>query len=152
MPYRNALMLVLPLLSAVPMPAAACSIEQAVYRIDGAAGFQITFRKAETLTAWSDLDAILTTPSRELVLGMTASNGYPEEFLVLEDPDGTGPADAGSFRFFSFDKGLQPQGLPSSDHVAPDYLLIPDLGSYLFYYSGQQEFLPTGMWRRQGCP
>jgi hypothetical protein len=148
-PGTKALLLAM-IASAVPLEAATCDMLQAVYRIDGEEDFQISFRLAESLTAWSDLDVIVKTPLRELVLEMRSSNGYPEEFLVMEDP-ADGPAEWVSFRFFTFDKELTPLGMRSRSDDAPKYLLIPDLGSHLFYDAGPREFVPTEMWRLQTC-
>ncbi|MCA0434480.1 MAG: hypothetical protein LCH46_14610 [Proteobacteria bacterium] len=125
-----------------------CLGDGAVYRIDGAEGFELRFKKAAEPYAASDLEAVLVTPQRSLTFSMTASNGYSMNYLL---PDEVKEGEEESFRLYGFDETLAAAELPQSGRPAPRYFFTPDLGLALWYAGGQRQYLPAEMWRLQPC-
>lgn len=135
-----------------PAFAADCSIDKAVYTVKNpdAEGFSLTFRPAVEPNAWSDLQATLTTPSREYKFSLTASNGYSYNYLVPAWKDAPEDAD---FHLFLFDKDLAVLDLPAKGKPAAHAILTPELGSWLYYGAEGEtrDFLPVGMWTLAKC-
>ncbi len=139
--------------SAAPALSAECAIDQVTYVQPEAAGYTLSFRPAAEPNAWSNLEATLKTPTREFKYSMTASNGYSFNYLVPSWKDA--PEDA-SYHIFLFDKDFKTLELPNKGVAAPAAILTPEIGVGLYYgdintNSAVQEFLPTDMWRAEGC-
>ena len=125
-----------------------CLADHAVYHMDDGKGFTLKFVKAKEPTAYSALDAIVTSPKRKLEFSFTASNGYSFNYLVPRWKDA--PADA-DFHIFIFDSKMKTLDLPQSGKAAPPFLLTPELGSFFWYGQEPREFLPANVWRLQTC-
>jgi hypothetical protein len=125
-----------------------CLADHAVYQMDDAKGFTIKFVNAKEPTAYSQLDAILTTPTRSFAFSFTASNGYSFNYLVPRWKDAAADAD---FHLFLFDNKMKTLELPQMGKAAPPFLLTPELGTFLWYGEEPREFLPANMWHLQGC-
>ena len=124
--------------------AKSCPAEKAHYSIAGAKGFALSFKKAKEPNAWSDLIAVLKTPTRLLEYSFTASNGYSNNYLVPLPYD---EKDDSTIHFYGFDKNLKITDLPNLGKAAPLQLFIPELGTVLYYGDvDKREFLPTEMW------
>jgi hypothetical protein len=125
---------------------AGCNGLGATYEMTGAQGFSLVLVRAAEPNAYSDLEAVLQTPTRKLNYTFAASNGYSMNYLVEKGP-AEDAQDEGSFRFYGFDEKLNLTDLPSSKAAAPPLVFVPDLGPKLYYGESTREFLPVGMWR-----
>lgn len=134
----------------LPAIAADCTIEKATYTQPNAEGFSLTFRPATEPNAWSDLEATLTTPTREFKFSMTASNGYSFNYLV---PTWKGAPEDTDFHLFLYGKDFATLELPNKGKPAPVAILAPDLGPLLYYSEAMkvQEYIPPEMWRITKC-
>lgn len=134
----------------LPAIAADCTIEKATYTQPNAEGFSLIFRPAAEPNAWSDLEAILKTPTREFKFSMTASNGYAFNYLVPSWKDA--PEDT-EFHLFLYGQDFATLELPNKGKPAPTAILAPDLGPLLYYSEAMkvQEYIPPEMWRMTSC-
>lgn len=153
---RKALMLAaLVQLAATPALAASCTGSNARYAMAGADGFLLTLTPRAEPLAWSDLDVVLKTPTRQFRFSLTASNGYSYTYAVQEEPaPPAGPDDSGddaSQRIYFFNTKMDVLDLPQGKAPAPDMVFMPDFGGALWYGFDPREFLPIGMWRLQDC-
>jgi hypothetical protein len=125
-----------------------CLADHAIYHMEDAKGFALTFVKAKEPSAYSALDAVVTTPTRKLEFSFTASNGYSFNYLV---PKWNGVPEDSSFHIFIFDNKMKTLDLPQTQKSAPPFLLTPELGTFLWYGEEPREFLPANIWRLQPC-
>jgi hypothetical protein len=128
---------------------AQCPADLATYSMTGADGFSINFSKQKSPKAWSNIQANLTTPTRHFDFEFTASNGYSQNYMVIlskvikikqELP------------IIFLDKDLNALNLPQAGEAAPQFLIAPELGAWLYYARFKtQEYIPTGVWKLSGC-
>jgi hypothetical protein len=128
-----------------------CKATDAVYAIPDTPGFELRLGKATELNAYSDLEAVLTTPTRKMTFSFTASNGYAMNYLVLNGESESAESEETSFRIYGFNKSLDSTELPNASSSPPDYLFVPELGLHLHYGTSEREFIPVAMWRLQPC-
>lgn len=142
-------------ITAAPAIAADCTGANARYAMTGADGFSLTLAPRPEPRAWSDLDVLLKTPTRQFRFGLTASNGYSYNYAVQEEPPLPGGDDVASGdasqRIYFFDGKMDVTDLPQGKSPAPAMIFLPDFGGALWYGSDPREFLPIAMWRLQGC-
>lgn len=164
---------------------AACPAEQAVYTMAEAPGFELSFPRvghapavASDLYARLRIPVIEGRPTQSLWFVFTVSNGYQSIRLApVTDPVAAGEdapvyleldpdiEDATSplTRFLALDDALTVAEMPpATGSVAPAYILLPDIGTALWYNGGafglsradggsERISLPTAMFRRTGC-
>lgn len=128
---------------------AQCPGELAVYKMPEAKGFSIRFSKQKHPKAWSNIQATLTTPTREFDFEFTASNGYSLNYMVILTK---GIKIDQDLPILLLDKNLKALGLPEVGQTAPEYLIASALGPWL-YYAGfeHQEYIPSGVWKLTSC-
>lgn len=152
---RKALMIAaLAQLAATPALAATCTGSNARYAMAGADGFSLTLTPRAEPLAWSDLDVVVKTPTRQFRFSLTASNGYSYNYAVQEDPAPPAESDDSrddSQRIHFFNAKLDVLDLPQGKAPAPEMIFLPDFGGALWYGAEPREFLPIGMWRLSGC-
>ena len=95
---------------------AACTAERATYKLIETASFSLVFSKQKNPKAWSNIEATLKTPHRQLHFEFSAANGYPMNYLELLDK---APKQDKSLDIAFFDHALKTQGLPQTGEPAP---------------------------------
>lgn len=153
---RKALMFAaLAQLAATSALAAPCTGSNARYALAGADGFSLTLTPRAEPMAWSDLDVVVKTPTRQFRFSLTASNGYSYNYAVQEDPappaESDDSGDDASQRIYFFSAKAEVLDLPQGKAPAPDMIFLPDFGGALWYGTEPREFLPIAMWRLEGC-
>jgi hypothetical protein len=129
--------------------AAACTAEHATYKLIEDARFSLVFSNQKNPKAWSNIEATLKTPYRQLHFEFTAANGYPMNYLELLDKV---PKQDKSIDIAFFDHALKTLGLPEAGDPAPTFLFSPQLGLWLNYAGlNPNEYLPPGMWKLAAC-
>jgi hypothetical protein len=153
---RKALMFAaLAQLAATPALAATCTGSNARYAMAGADGFSLTLTPRAEPLAWSDLDVVVKTPTRQF-----RSASRPPTVTPITTPyrktlprrpnlmtAGTTHPSAST----SSTRKMDVLDLPQSKAPAPDMIFLPDFGGALWYGTEPREFLPIAMWRLQGC-
>ena len=146
---KTALAAVLFFCAAAPALSGECSVDQVTYVQPEAEGFTLSFRPGTEKKGLSDLGATLQTPTQVFKFSLTASNGYSFNYLV---PEWTDAPDDTSFRLFTFDSAFNSLEMPFGGAPAPEAILTPELGVWLYYSeSGVREYLPPHMWRVKSC-
>jgi hypothetical protein len=148
---RIKLAMLLLLFCATSTFAAPCKGLNAAYVMKDAEGFSFKLVKAKEALAWSDLEAVLTTPTRRIEFTFTASNGYSINYMVRKEASVAPDDNESSYPFNSFDVNLNILDLPQSTNAAPVTIFAPELGSMLWYGNEAREYLPIGMWRLKSC-
>lgn len=150
MKLRYTLIALLAAGSASVASAAVCNIEKATYIQPNAADFTLTFRPAKEPNSWSDLEATVKTPTREFKFSMTSSNGYSLNYLVPSWKDAPEDSD---YKIYLYDKNLKTLELPGKGSVAPEAILMPEIGPMIYYSepAKSQEYVPPEMWRLGKC-
>ncbi|MGA9582694.1 MAG: hypothetical protein WBR13_12080 [Allosphingosinicella sp.] len=163
---------------AAAVPAPACPIERAVYRLDGAPQFTAGFARQDRRDSGaSDLVLWLKTPKRTYWFSFGSPNGYGGTYLAPEiDPrlsvrlSDEEERDAAEkmrtdeplslpFDAFAADLGAF-RSPPQSSDKAPALLFARALGPALWYSptglaggdrAAREESMPVGLFRAAGC-
>jgi hypothetical protein len=137
------------LLSLAASARAACKAEHAIYKHMEDANFSIIFSLQPQPKSWSNILATLQTPSRKLDFEFTESNGYGMQYLVLVSKGAEQNID---INVNLFDNDLKAQLLPQAGEQAPEFIIAPVLGQWLYYSKLEpQEFIPQGIWKFSSC-
>ena len=162
--------------AAAQLPAPACPIERAVYRLQGAPAFTAGFARQDRRKAHgSDLSFWLRTPKRTYWFSFGSPNGYggtyiapdtdprrsaaaPEPTELPEPPKGEEPL---LIQFDAFARDLKAfDSPPQAANWAPALIFSRGLGPALWYSSvalaggdekAEQESMPIGLFQPAGC-
>ena len=162
--------------AAAQLPAPACPIDRAAYRLNGAPGFTAGFARQDRRKAHaSDLALWLKTPRRTYWFSFGSPNGYggtyiapdtdPRRSSAAAEPTQLPDPPAGEeplvIHFDAFGRDLKAFASPPQSSDRPPALLFSrGLGPALWYNwvalaggdeKAQQESMPTGLFEAAGC-